>query len=89
MYLEELSQYVMHSHRVPYRRAKLQVVLELLQGGQCEVHFLRTIVVGRIVQSVFASFSGPCDSCPLLVVNMFHDWRLLQKRIDRCVSGLL
>ena len=30
-----------------------------------------------------------CDSCPLLVVNMFHDWRLLQKRIDRCVSGLL
>ena len=47
MYLEELSQYVMHSHRVPYRRAKLQVVLELLQGGQCEVHFLRTIVVGQ------------------------------------------
>ena len=82
MHLEELSQYVMPSHRVPNRRGKLQVVLEILQGCQCEVHFPKVIVVGIIVQSVFVSFSGPCHSCPLLVVNMFYDWSLLQERIQ-------
>ena len=42
-YLEEIFQHEVHSHRVPNRRAILNVVvLEILQGGQCELYLLNT-----------------------------------------------